>query len=449
MSKSDQEGPPRYLKDREEYFSDEQRKRTASESRKMEKRVRENLKAQKDRPSVMKYFDDIHTYGGIRVKELKEFRKTGGKVVGTLCVMVPFELINAAGARGVRVSSGYYEPVHPANELLGDAGLCPMVKSTLGAKMVHSDPIAEEIDLLVCPATCDGKLKLAEIYEDWAPVMMMNIPRVKVGDTTSRLWMSEIKFLKQKLEDLTGRKIKRKALLKEIGKWNDAQAAWGRLLEYRKLRTVPISGQDMMLIAQASQKDEITRWTKKVEDLERELKAMVRKGLHAGETGAARIMLAGSPMIYPNFKIPSLVEESGGLIVSDELCSGHRIMSDPVMLDERSMSEMLLALAERYFFPCTCPCFSPNDDRIRRMKESIQLFGVEGVVFHTLRGCHLNNLEATKIEMKLREAEIPMIKLESEYDDGDVEQVRTRIEAFVEMIKTRRAFSGKKGGKGS
>ena len=154
-------------------------------------------------------------------------------------------------------------------------------------------------------------------------------------------------------------------------------------------------------------------------------------------------------MIYPNFKIPSLVEESGGLIVSDELCSGHRIMSDPVMLDERSMSEMLLALAERYFFPCTCPCFSPNDDRIRRMKESIQLFGVEGVVFHTLRGCHLNNLEATKIEMKLREAEIPMIKLESEYDDGDVEQVRTRIEAFVEMIKTRRAFSVKKGGKGS
>ena len=261
--------------------------------------------------------------------------------------------------------------------------------------------------------------------------------------------MSEIKFLKQKLEDLTGRKIKRKALLKEIGKWNDAQAAWGRLLEYRKLRTVPISGQDMMLIAQASQKDEITRWTKKVGDLERELKVMVKKGLHAGETGAARIMLAGSPMIYPNFKIPSLVEESGGLIVSDELCSGHRIMSDPVMLDERSMAEMLLALAERYFFPCTCPCFSPNDDRIRRMKESIQLFGVEGVVFHTLRGCHLNNLEATKIEMKLREAEIPMIKLESEYDDGDVEQVRTRIEAFVEMIKTRRAFSGKKGGKGS
>ena len=33
---------------------------------------------------------------------------------------------------------------------------------------------------------------------------------------------------------------------------------------------------------------------------------------------------------------------------------------------------------------------------------------------------------------------VPMLKLESEYDDGDVEQIRTRAEAFVEMIKARR-----------
>ena len=100
------------------------------------------------------------------------------------------------------------------------------------------------------------------------------------------------------------------------------------------------------------------------------------------------------------------------------------------------------ALAERYFYPCTCPCFSPNDDRIRRLKTAIEAFGIEGVVFHTLRGCHLNNLEATKIELELREMGIPMVKLESEYDEGDIEQVRTRVEAFVEMLKARREAKG-------
>ena len=96
--------------------------------------------------------------------------------------MVPLELINASGAKNVRLCSGYYEPVHPANELLGDAGLCPMVKSTLGSKMVNANPITNNIDMVVGPATCDGKMKLAEILEDWVPVVMMNIPRVKIKE---------------------------------------------------------------------------------------------------------------------------------------------------------------------------------------------------------------------------------------------------------------------------
>jgi benzoyl-CoA reductase/2-hydroxyglutaryl-CoA dehydratase subunit BcrC/BadD/HgdB len=64
------------------------------------------------------------------------------------------------------------------------------------------------------------------------------------------------------------------------------------------------------------------------------------------------------------------------------------------------------------------------------------------VIYHVLRGCHLNSLDATKAEMTLRRAGIPMIKVESEYDEGDVEQLRTRIEAFIEMIEARREFNG-------
>jgi benzoyl-CoA reductase/2-hydroxyglutaryl-CoA dehydratase subunit BcrC/BadD/HgdB len=64
------------------------------------------------------------------------------------------------------------------------------------------------------------------------------------------------------------------------------------------------------------------------------------------------------------------------------------------------------------------------------------------MVFHVLRGCHLNSLDATKAARTLREQRIPMLKVESEYDEGDLEQVRTRVEAFIEMIKARRESSG-------
>jgi benzoyl-CoA reductase/2-hydroxyglutaryl-CoA dehydratase subunit BcrC/BadD/HgdB len=434
----------RYLTDKEGYFSDEQRKRTKKKSRGMAEKTIQNLQEQKNRPKALEYFDGVLAYEGGRIAELREFHERGGKNIGTLCVMVPLEIINALGAKAIRVCSGYYECVHPANELLGDAGLCPLVKSTLGAKMVSANPLFDILDLVVAPATCDGKMKLAEIMEDWIPVVMLNVPRVKTGDTTSKLWLEEIKFLVRRLENLTGQRLKRKSLLAEIKKWNAANSAWNTFMEFRTAKKPLISGRDAMMVAQASQMDDIERWIVKVTELNSELKNMTNQGIQAGEKGAARLMLAGSPMLFPNFKIPTVIEESGGIIVYDELCSANRILNDPVIIDETNKSEVIRALAERYFFPCTCPCFSPNDERILRLKEAIRLYNIEGVVFHSLRGCHLNNLEATKIELTLGEMEMPMLKLESEYDEGDIEQIRTRVEAFVEMIKARRKLARKK-----
>ncbi len=429
---------PRYLPDKSTFFSAEQTERTRKRSREMEGKVRARLSSAKGRAKNLSYFDELMRYDGIRAVELKEFRDKGGKIVGTLCVIVPLELIEASGAKHVRLCSGYYEPVHPANELLGDAGLCPMVKSTLGTKMVSSDPLVDLVDMVAGPATCDGKMKLAEMLEDWVPVVMMNLPRVKQGETSSDLWLNEVLHLKRKLSELTGKKVTKKALVDRIRRWNEASELWNRICELRKGKDPPISGQDAMLVVQASQSDDIDRWVMKVKELLKELETKSKSGASVAEKGSARILLMGSPMIYPNFKIPSIVEESGGSIVTDELCTGYRLMADPVILDGMSEKEIYGALAERYYFPCSCPCFSPNDERVTRLLTAITTFGVEGVVFHTLRGCHLNNLEATKIELALRERGIPMVKLESEYDEGDIEQVRTRVEAFVEMLKARR-----------
>jgi len=434
----------RYLSDKEGYFSKEQRERTSKKNQGMSERLIERLRAQKNRPKIMEHFDDVLAYGGARFEELREFREKGGKVVGTTCVMVPMELVGAVGAKGVRICSGYYECVHPANELLGDAGLCPLVKSTLGGKMVSSNPLLDILDLVVAPATCDGKMKLAEMLEDWVPVVMLNVPRVKTGDTTSRLWLEEMKYLIRRLERLTGKRLKRKELLAQIQTWNATNRVWNELMELRTAPLPALAGQDAMMVAQASQMDGVESWTRKVEELIIELREMAKDGKHAGEKGAARLMLAGSPVMFPNFKIPSVIEESGGIIVFDELCSSNRILNDPVIVDETNMSELIRALAERYFFPCTCPCFSPNDERLLRLKEAIANYRIEGVVYHTLRGCHLNNIEATKVELVLGEMGVPMLKLESEYDEGDVEQIRTRVEAFVEMIKARRKAKRRK-----
>jgi benzoyl-CoA reductase/2-hydroxyglutaryl-CoA dehydratase subunit BcrC/BadD/HgdB len=399
--------------------------------------VQKHLAAMKAlaRPNAMEYFDLMADPFGKRAEELQKFKSGGGKVVGSLCYFAPAEIPAAFGAVPVRFCSGIYEAVHPANDLLGDAGLCPLVKSTLGLKMSGASPILELCDLVIVPTPCDAKLKLGEILQDMVDVHLMNMPAVKTTEAGRESWIGEIKALVRKLEGKFGQKLRPQMLKRSIQTYQRAQAAWRRFSQLRK--NGAIWGRDALLVAQLTFSDDIERWTHNVERLCDEL-----EGRQPVAPEAARVLLGGSPIIWPNWKVPLLIEESGGIIIADELCSGSRTMYDPVVVEEWTMEGMLVALAERYIMPCTCPSFSPNLEREQNMLGRIREFGAEGVVFHVLRGCHLNSLDATKADRVLRRQHIPMLKVESEYDEGDLEQVRTRVEAFIEMIKARRESSG-------
>lgn len=399
--------------------------------------VRAHLAAMKAtaRPAAMEYFDSMADPFGPRAEELKKFHESGGRIVGTLCYFAPTEAVAAFGAVPVRFCSGFYEAVHPANDLLGDAGLCPLVKSTLGLKMSRASPILELCDLVVVPTPCDAKLKLGEILQDMVDVHMMNLPAVKETEAGREAWVNEVRGLVRKLEGKFGMRLKPPMLRKAIATYQRAQAAWRRFSQLRSKGG--IWGRDALLVAQLSFYDDISRWTDNIVRLCDEL-----EGRPNVAPDAARIMLAGSPIIWPNWKVPLLIEESGGLIIADELCSGSRTMYDPVVVEEWTMEGMIAALADRYLMPCTCPSFTPNLDREENLLRRIRDSKAEGAVFHVLRGCHLNSLDATKADRVLRRERIPMLKVESEYDEGDLEQARTRIEAFVEMIKARREQTG-------
>jgi benzoyl-CoA reductase/2-hydroxyglutaryl-CoA dehydratase subunit BcrC/BadD/HgdB len=392
------------------------------------------LKSLPGRAQSMAYFDKVAGYYGFREEEVKAFKENGGKVVGSLCMFAPNEIIAASGALPMRFCSGFHETTAPANVILGDAGLCPLVKSTLGQKMTGSSPYFEMCDMLIAPTPCDAKLKLGEILQDFLPVLMMNVPKIKAGEVNRKQWAEEIGVLLDKLEGLTQKKIKRNDLRTSIEKYQRAYSAWRELENLRKEADV-LWGRDALMIAQLTNYDDISRWTENVHKLIAELKEMQKDGQSVAQEGAPRIMLAGSPVIWPNWKIPDIIEESGALIVVDELCSASRSLSNPIVVDENTKKGMIDAVSERYLYPCTCPCFSPNIERDDNLINRIKDYKVDGVIFHVLKGCHLNALDATRIKRILEEVEIPMFTIESEYEMGDYQQIKLRLEAFMEMVR--------------
>jgi len=142
--------------------------------------------------------------------------------------------------------------------------------------------------------------------------------------------------------------------------------------------------------------------------------------------------------MWPNWKLPNIIEEAGAIIVSDELCSGTRVFYDIVVVDELTERAMIDAIADRYLYPSTCPCFTPNVEREENIINEVQNGGVEGVIFHALQGCHLHTLDATRLTLMLKGKGIPALTIRSELGDGDIGQVKIRVEAFLEMLQANR-----------
>jgi benzoyl-CoA reductase/2-hydroxyglutaryl-CoA dehydratase subunit BcrC/BadD/HgdB len=217
------------------------------------------------------------------------------------------------------------------------------------------------------------------------------------------------------------------------------QRAHIRLTELRKGRVAPLWGRDALMVSQSLFYDDTERWTREVNKLCDELEARVKSGKSVTKDSAPRILLTGSPMIFPNFKIPHLIEEHGGIIVADETCAGSRNIKEPVIVDEWAKHDMLRALTEKHLLPCTCAYFTPNLARMDLLTELVENYDIDGVCYHVLRGCMNYDIESRKIEKLLKDHNIPMLKVETDYAQEDVEQIRTRIEAFLEMIVARKS----------
>ncbi|MDH5690144.1 MAG: 2-hydroxyacyl-CoA dehydratase family protein, partial [Candidatus Bathyarchaeota archaeon] len=216
------------------------------------KAIKENIERMKktwpNRPKTMEYFDEISNFFGRREKEIREQKETGKKLIGYSCMFAPIELILAADAIPVRIGSGWYDAAKLGDRIM-PVEVCPVIRSTVGAKMVNLSPYLELSDAIINPLTCDGRTKLSEILSDYKPIWYMSPPRVKDDPQSLSLWKEEMQVIKGKIEELTGTKINRKNLKSSIEVMQRATKAFRRLQDLRKGSPV-ITGRDAMLVTQ-------------------------------------------------------------------------------------------------------------------------------------------------------------------------------------------------------
>ncbi len=138
-------------------------------------------------------------------------------------------------------------------------------------------------------------------------------------------------------------------------------------------------------------------------------------------------------MAIPNWKLHSIIESMGVPVVAEESCIGSRYFTDPVEPKGDSMESLMEALVNKYS-KISCACFTPNAERVTKVVDMAKEFNASGVVYNVLQYCQTYNIGAIKVEKALKAAGVPMLKIETDYGSEDVEQIRTRVEAFTEML---------------
>jgi benzoyl-CoA reductase/2-hydroxyglutaryl-CoA dehydratase subunit BcrC/BadD/HgdB len=389
--------------------------------------------SQENRPERMSYFDDMvrNIFTG-RIQEMYDAKLEGRTVVGTFCVFVPEEIIDAANGVCVGLCGGSQFSVPDAEQIL-PRNICPMVKSAFGFKVGRICPYYQIVDFVYGETTCDAKKKNWELLNDYVPTHVMEIPQMK-RERDKKLWIEEVKDFKVAMEEKSGKQVTEAELKVSIEKLNAKRKAMQRLNDLRHHDPSPISGRDMLLIQQIAFYDIPERFTEKANELCEELEARIKAENYVAPKGTTRLMISGTPMALPNWKVHNIIEKSGAVIVNEESCIGTRYYKDTIETDGTNMDQMLEKLTERYM-KIDCSCFTPNDDRIDQVLKEYRESGAHGLVDCCLQFCHTYNTEAVKLRQACEKEGIPFLSIETDYSPEDVGQLQTRIEAFVEQIE--------------
>ncbi len=389
---------------------------------------------QANRPEGMQYFDfvmsEVH---GLRIKELMDAKAEGRKVIGSFCVFVPEEIVLAVDGILVGLCAGA-EFAPDLAETMVPRNTCALIKGAFGFALGKVCPYLKAADLIVGENTCDGKKKSYETFKDLVnDFHAMDMPQTKSAEGRELLKAEYMRFVKR-MEDLSGKKITPEDLLRGMKTVNAKRSAMHRLAKLRAASPSPISGLDALLANQVYFYDNPERFTDSVNKICDELEARITKGEGVAEKRALRIVMSGCPMAVPNWKVPAVVEKSGAVIVGEESCVGERGVQNLVDENGESFNEMMDAIVDRYM-QIDCAIFTPNPSRLLNIKRMVKAYKADGVIHYNLQFCGPYQMESGSVEKALKESGIPVLRIDTDYSAQDAEQIRTRVEAFIEQIQ--------------
>ena len=360
----------------------------------------------------------------------KREHEAGRPIVGILCEYTPRELIMAAGGVPVCLCGGSAETIPAAEEHL-PANLCPLIKSTFGYHVLKKNPFLEMADLVVAETTCDGKKKMFELLGESRDVYVLELPQ-KAGDPDAMAhWTAELRKLKDFLQTRYKVEITDCVIRLAIGEMNRERGLRRRLAALMAAARPPITGREMhkfrTIIPGIA--EDVAQYEKAIELYGKQTPAC------CGSAAPVRVMMTGVPIVTGAERVLEIVEQSGGVVVASENCTGLK----PILEDVDAESpDLLAALAEKYFhLPCSVQ--TPNDRRLDTLRLLADEYRPDCVVELIWQACLTYDVETNRVRRFVEEElGLPYLRIETDYAPSDSARIQVRVEALYETVRDQR-----------
>ena len=355
---------------------------------------------------------------------IQSWKDRGGKVVGYFCSAFPDEFVTAAGLLPFRIRATGSKGTDLSDSFFSSVN-CSFPRHVFNMALSGQ---YDFLDGLAMFNSCDN---IRRVYDHWIRQMdtpfvhIMSLPR-KAEPAQVEWFRDELANLRDLMQQHFGVEITDDRLWEAIKLHNQARSLLRKLYDLRKAENPPITGAEALAVTVAGtampKQNFVALLRELLDDLAR---------ADGADKYRARLMILGSILDDPAYI--KVIEDQGGLIVTDSLCFGSRLFWKDV---QEGTGDPLNALAQYYVADRpSCPrVFGLYEKRIDYVTNMVRDFSVDGVILERLAFCDLWGFEQFSIFNDFKESGIPLLMLDREYTLGAVGQLRTRVQAFLETM---------------
>ena len=365
-----------------------------------------------------------------RGKRARELQSQGQKTIGHFCCYVPGEILTAAGIFPYRITGDVSETISKADAYI-ETIMCPFCRNSFDMAIRGK---YDFLDGFVVPHSCDNVVKL---YDIWKYNMkhpyshFLNVPHTTSASSLG-FFKAELNTFKGSIEKFIGRDITSQQLNEAIQLHNQYRALVRELYELSRSDPPLVSGAERMKILLAGMRLPVQEANELLRSVVDEIK---KRG---DELPKKTRLLVWGPEI-DDVPFIQVMEDMGANVVVDDLCVGTRPYRKDVKITEDPLDGIATAYLEdimctRTFRFRTGTRKEDLDNRFGHILHFAKDYAVNGVIMLSLNYCDTYEFESVEVKDYLQEAGFPGLVVEVDYTLMSVDWLKTRIQAFLEMI---------------